>query len=52
MMQKRERIEGLKVQMRNFCTLPGPALTLVIAVGLGIHRSIRRRYYISHASDA
>ncbi len=52
MMQKRERIEGLKVQMRNFCTLPGPALTLVIAIGLGIHRSIRRRYYISHASDA
>ena len=52
MMQKRERIEGLKVQMRNFCTLPGPALTLVIAIGLGVHRSIRRRYYISHASDA
>ena len=51
-MHKRERIEGLKVQLRNFCTLPGPALTLLIAVALGIYRSVRRRYYISHASDA
>lgn len=51
-MQKRERIEGLKVKLRDFCTLPGPALTLLIAIGLGIHRTIRRRYYISHASDA
>ena len=51
-MQKRERIEGLKVQLRNFCTLPGPALTLLIAIALGIYRSVRRRYYISHASDA
>ncbi len=51
-MKKREQIEGLMVKMRNFCTLPGPALTLLIAVALGVHRSIRRRYYISHASDA
>jgi ABC-type uncharacterized transport system involved in gliding motility auxiliary subunit len=51
-MHKRERIEGLKVQLRNFCTLPGPALTLLIAIALGIYRSVRRRYYISHASDA
>lgn len=51
-MHKRERIESLKVQLRNFCTLPGPALTLLIAIALGIYRSVRRRYYISHASDA
>lgn len=51
-MQKRQQIEGLKVRLRNFCTLPGPALTLLIAVGLGVYRSVRRRYYISHASDA
>ncbi len=51
-MQRRRQIEGLKVQMRNFCTLPGPILTLLIAVGIGAHRGIRRRYYISHASDA
>lgn len=51
-MQEREQIEALKVRLRNFCTLPGPILTLLIAIGIGVHRSIRRRYYISHASDA
>jgi ABC-type uncharacterized transport system involved in gliding motility auxiliary subunit len=51
-LQERQRIETLKEQMRNFCTLPGPILTLLIAIGLVVHRSIRRRYYISHASDA
>lgn len=51
-MQKRESIEKLKEQMRFYCTVPGPILTLLIAVGLGVHRSVRRRRYISHASDA
>lgn len=51
-MKKRQQIETLKVQLRNFCTLPGPILTLLIAVGLAAHRSVRKRYYISHASDA
>lgn len=51
-MQKRESIEKLKQQMRFYCTIPGPILTLTIAVALGIHRGIRRRRYISHASDA
>ncbi|HDS83749.1 MAG TPA: hypothetical protein ENN97_00905 [Phycisphaerales bacterium] len=51
-MQERQQIENLKVRMRNFCTLPGPILTLLIAIGIGVYRSIRRRYYISHASDA
>ncbi len=51
-MQKRQRVETLKTQLRNFCTLPGPALILVIAVGLGIYRSVKRRRYISHASDS
>ncbi len=51
-MQKRQRVEALKRKMRNFCTLPGPILTLAIAVILGIYRSSKRRRYISHASDA
>ena len=51
-MQKRKRVEKLKTQLRSFCTLPGPALTLVIAVILGIYRSTKRRLYISHASDS
>lgn len=51
-MQKRESIELLKKQMRFYCMLPGPMLTLAIAVVLWIYRSGRRRRYISHASDA
>lgn len=51
-MQKRQRVEALKRKMRNFCTLPGPILTLAIAVALGIYRSSKRRRYISHASDS
>ena len=51
-MQKRQRVEKLKTQLRNFCTLPGPALILMIAVVLGIYRNAKRRRYISHASDS
>jgi ABC-2 type transport system permease protein len=51
-MRNRESIEKLKKQMRFYCTIPGPILTLAIAVGLGVYRSIKRRRYISHASDA
>jgi ABC-type uncharacterized transport system involved in gliding motility auxiliary subunit len=51
-MKKRERIEDLGNLLRNFCTLPGPIVTLIIAIVLGIRRSVMRRHYISHASDA
>lgn len=51
-MQKRQRVERLKERMRFYCTIPGPILTLVIAVGLGIYRSVKRKRYITHASDA
>ncbi len=51
-MKKRERIDALKQKMMNFCTLPGPIITLIIAVALGIRRTITKRHYISHASDA
>lgn len=51
-MQKRERVERLKEQMRFYCTIPGPIFVLLIAVGLGIYRSVKRKRYISHASDA
>lgn len=50
--KKRQQVEKLKTQLRNFCTLPGPALILVIAVVLGVYRSVKRRRYISHASDS
>ncbi len=51
-MKKRERIEDLGNLLRNSCTLPGPMVTLIIAIVLGIRRSVMRRHYISHASDA
>ncbi len=51
-MKKRERIEHLGARLRNFCTLPGPMVTLIIAIVLGIRRAVMRRHHISHASDA
>ncbi|HPD48598.1 MAG TPA: Gldg family protein [Anaerohalosphaeraceae bacterium] len=50
--EKRVRIESLGVKLRNLCTLPGPAIILLIAVALGVRRSMMKRHYISHASDA
>lgn len=51
-LKKRQSTERLGSNLRNFCTLPGPAAILVIAIILGVRRSVRRRHYISHASDA
>jgi ABC-type uncharacterized transport system involved in gliding motility auxiliary subunit len=51
-MKKRERIESLGNKLRNFNMLMTPAIILIIAIVLGIKRSIRQRHYISHASDA
>ena len=47
-----ERIELLGNKLRNFNMLPVPAVILVITVALDIRRSVRKRHYISHASDA
>jgi len=51
-MERRQGIDGLgqKLQRRN--TLVVPAAILIFAVALGTRRSLRRRHYISHASDA
>ncbi len=51
-MQKRQRVETLKMKLWMFCTLLAPALILMIAILLAIYRSVKRRRYISHASDA
>ena len=50
--KRRERIEHLGNQLRNFNMLAVPAVILVITVALDIRRSVRKRHYISHASDA
>ena len=51
-MEGREGIDGLgrKLQRRN--TVMMPTIILIIALVLGIRRSMRKRHYISHASDA
>jgi ABC-type uncharacterized transport system involved in gliding motility auxiliary subunit len=51
-MQRRQRIEHLGNVLRNFNMLAAPAVILIIAVTLGIRRSVMKRHYISHASDA
>ena len=50
--RKRKEIEQMELRLRNFCTLPGPILILVLAVLVGVRRSVMRKMYISHASDA
>ncbi len=49
---RRKRIEHLGNRLRNFNMLTAPGVILVIAIVLGVRRSLRKRHYISHASDA
>jgi len=51
-LKKREDTEKLGNRLRSFNMLPGPGVVLLVAVVLGIRRSIRKRHYISHASDS
>ena len=51
-MIRRERIEHLGNRLRNFNMLFCPTVILAVAVVLGVRRSVRKRHYISHASDA
>jgi len=45
-MRKRERIEKLGNKLRFANMFPAPAVVLIIAVVLGIYRSVRKRHYI------
>ena len=51
-MTRREKIEHLGNRLRQANMLAAPAVILIIAIVLGIRRGIRKRHYISHASDA
>jgi len=51
-MIRRERIERLGNRLRSFNMLAAPTVILAVAVLLGIRRSVRKRHYVSHASDA
>jgi ABC-type uncharacterized transport system involved in gliding motility auxiliary subunit len=47
-----ERIEQLGTRLQNLNMWSAPAVILLIAIALSVRRSIRRRRYVSHASDA
>jgi ABC-2 type transport system permease protein len=51
-MARREKIERLGNRLREANMLAAPLVILIIAVVLGIRRSMKKRHYISHASDA
>ncbi|MHC4631846.1 MAG: Gldg family protein [Planctomycetota bacterium] len=51
-LQRRERIEHLGNTLRQANMLVAPMVILIIAVALGVRRGVRKRHYISHASDA
>ncbi|HUW20247.1 MAG TPA: GldG family protein [Sedimentisphaerales bacterium] len=50
--KRREKIEQLGGMLQNLNTWAAPVVILVIAVILSIRRSVLRRRYVSHASDA
>jgi ABC-type uncharacterized transport system involved in gliding motility auxiliary subunit len=50
--KRREKIEQLGSVLQNLNTWVAPAVILVIAIVLSIRRSVLRRRYVSHASDA
>ena len=51
-MTKRVKIERLGNRLRQADMLAAPFVILIIAVVMGIRRGMRKRHYISHASDA
>ena len=51
-MKKRERIDKLGRKLQRANTIAVPLVILIIAVVLGLRRNLRKRHYISHASDS
>ena len=51
-MEQRKSIEQLGDRLRNLNTWTVPVVVLVVAIVLGIRRSLRRRHYVGHAGHA
>lgn len=51
-MKKRQRVQKVKEWTRFVCTIVVPVLVLIFAIGLSVYRSVKRKHYISHASDS
>jgi len=50
--KRNERIDRLKKSLEMINMIAVPGVIFVLAVVLGVRRGIRKRHYISHASDA
>jgi len=50
-LQKRQRIEELGNKLRSINMLLAPGVILVIAIILGLYRSMRKRHYISNTRE-
>ena len=51
-MEQRKSIEQLGDKLRNLNTWAVPLVILVVAIVLGIRRSVRRRQYVSHVTNS
>jgi len=51
-MKRREQIDSLGGKLQRANTLMAPTVILIIVIVVSVRRSIRKRHYISHASDA
>ena len=51
-LKRRERIEALGNQLRQWNMLAAPAVILCMAVIIGIRRSARNRHYITQTSKS
>lgn len=51
-LKRRESIDKLGAKLQNINMLLAPAVILLFAIGLSIRRNVRKRHYISHASDS
>jgi hypothetical protein len=51
-LKRRESIDKLGATLQNINMLLAPAIILLVAIGLSIRRTVRKRHYISHASDS
>jgi ABC-2 type transport system permease protein len=51
-LKRREKIEQLGNTLRQANMLAAPAVILGVAIVLGLRRTVRKRQYVSHSSDA
>ena len=51
-LKRRESIDKLGAKLGNINMLLAPVIILLVSIVISIRRNVRKRHYISHASDA